>query len=80
MQNQVVRIDPNQPLRNRDRMKFNRDGSLDLYIQSRDPGPEHESKWLPSGDGSFNLMLRLYWPKPAALGGSWRSPTLKRVQ
>jgi len=63
----------------RDRLKFNADGSLDLYIQSQDPGPDHESNWLPSGDELFNLMLRLYWPKPAILNGSWHPPALERV-
>ena len=63
----------------RDRLKFNADGSLDLYIQSQDPGPDHESNWLPSGDELFNLMLRLYWPKEAILNGSWHPPAVERV-
>jgi hypothetical protein len=63
----------------RDRLKFNADGSLDLYVQHRAPGPDHESNWLPTGDGPFNLMLRLYWPEEAVLNGSWRPPALERV-
>jgi hypothetical protein len=63
----------------RDKLKFNPDGSLDLYIQAQDPGPDGESNWLPSGDGVFNLTLRLYWPKPAVLNGSWRPPAVERV-
>jgi hypothetical protein len=63
----------------RDRLRFNPDGSLDLYIQNESPGPDHESNWLPSGDGPFNLMLRLYWPKQAILDGSWHPPALERV-
>jgi hypothetical protein len=63
----------------RDRLKFNPDGSLDLYIQDENPGPDHESNWLPSGKEPFNLMLRLYWPKQAILDGSWHPPALERV-
>jgi hypothetical protein len=61
----------------RDRLKFNSDGSLDLYIQSQNPGPDRESNWLPSGDGPFNLTIRLYWPEEAILNGSWRPPALQ---
>jgi hypothetical protein len=63
----------------RDQLKFNPDGSLDLDIQSRNPGPDRESNWLPSGDGPFNLTIRLYWPKQAILDGSWHPPILERV-
>lgn len=61
----------------RDPLKFNLDGSLDLYIQSQHPGGDQESNWLPSGDGPFNLTIRLYWPKEAILNGTWRPPALQ---
>jgi hypothetical protein len=64
----------------RDRLKFNPDGSLDLYIQSADPGMDRTSNWLPSGDGSFNLTIRLYWPKQAILDGSWHPPALESLR
>ena len=63
----------------RDALKFNPDGSLDLYIQGEDPGPDRESNWLPAGDGPFNLTIRLYWPEEAILDGSWHPPALERV-
>jgi hypothetical protein len=63
----------------RNQLKFNPDGSLDLYIQDQNPGPDHESNWLPSGDGPFNLTIRLYWPSEAILNGSWRPPALERL-
>jgi hypothetical protein len=63
----------------RDRLKFNPDRSLELYIQNENPGPDRESNWLPSGKGPFNLMLRLYWPTQAILDGSWHPPALERV-
>jgi hypothetical protein len=63
----------------RDRLTPNSDGSIDLYIQSENPGSEQESNWLPSGDGPFNLTIRLYSPKEAILNGSWQPPPVERT-
>ncbi len=64
----------------RDNLKFNSDGSLDLYIQRDSPGAEKESNWLPAPkEGSFTMNLRLYWPKPAALDGDWAPPVVQRA-
>jgi hypothetical protein len=63
----------------RDKLNLNPDGSVDLYIQNLSPGQDRESNWLPSGSGSFNLTIRLYWPKLAILQGSWHPPALERL-
>jgi hypothetical protein len=63
----------------RNNLKSNPDGSLDLYIQGEDPGPDHESNWLPAGNGPFNLTIRLYWPEETILNGTWRPPALQRL-
>jgi hypothetical protein len=63
-----------------DKLKFNPDGSLDLYIQRKSPGTDRESNWLPvPPNGPFTMNLRLYWPKPDVLDGSWAPPPVKRV-
>ena len=66
-------------LGDRDSLKFNADGSLTFRIQHQSPGPEEESNWLPAPLDNFNLMLRVYWPKPEVLNGSWSVPAVQRV-
>lgn len=64
----------------RDKLALNEDGSLDIVIQRDSPGAERQANWLPAPEsGSFSLTMRLYWPKPEALDGSWSPPRLKRV-
>ncbi|MCQ4574239.1 MAG: DUF1254 domain-containing protein [Candidatus Brocadiales bacterium] len=64
----------------RDALKYNADGSLDLYFQADSPGKDKESNWLPTPkEGAWNLTMRLYAPKQAVLDGTWNPPALKRV-
>ena len=64
----------------RDSLKFNADGSLDLYIQNENPGPDKESNWLPAAkSGGMGLTLRLYAPEPQALDGRWNPPPIRRA-
>jgi hypothetical protein len=64
----------------RDELKYNPDGSLDLYIQHEDPGPDKESNWLPApATGTLGVTMRLYAPKAEALDGRWNPPAIKRV-
>ena len=65
----------------RDALKFNDDGSLDLHIQRQSPGPEKESNWLPApAEDGFSLLLRMYWPKQEMLTGVWKPPGVQRVE
>ena len=59
-------------------LKKDADGGLTLDIQHDSPGKDKESNWLPAPDGSFLMALRLYWPKPEALNGTWKQPQLER--
>jgi hypothetical protein len=56
------------------------DGGITLYIQHDSPGKDKEPNWLPAPAGPFFMAMRLYWPKQAALDGSWKLPPLKRVK
>jgi len=64
----------------RNPLKYNKDGSLDLLISYESPGKEKESNWLPAPDGKFDLVLRLYWPKMEVLDGAWNPPAVHRVR
>lgn len=64
----------------RDPLKFNDDGSLDLYIQHQAPAGAKDSNWLPAPPAKFNLSLRMYWPKDEVLGGKWVPPAVTRAQ
>ena len=62
-------------------LRYNADGSLDLYVQAASPGADRDANWLPSPpSGPFNITVRIYWPKQEVLDGSYKLPPLKRSQ
>ena len=64
----------------RDKLKFDDDGSLTLYVQHESPGKDKESNWLPAPKDEFNLIMRLYSPKKEILDGTWKPPAVERVK
>jgi len=65
----------------RDDLKFNTDGSLDIYIQADSPGADKESNWLPSpSKGNLGLTMRLYAPKPQVVDGRWAPPAVRKIE
>jgi len=64
----------------RDKLKFNADGSLDLYIQNGPPGGDRGSNWLPAPEGEFNLAMRLYSPRREVMDGTWTPPPVKPAE
>ena len=63
----------------RDPLAHNPDGSLDIVISHRNPGPEREANWLPAPTGPLGITMRLYAPEPDVLDGSWTPPPVRRV-
>ena len=62
-----------------DGLKKGGDGSVTIYIQKDNPGPDKQSNWLPAPAGNFNLTMRLYGAQTPILDGSYRLPGVKRV-
>jgi hypothetical protein len=56
------------------------DGGLTLYVQNESPGKDKEPNWLPAPKGPFVIAMRLYWPKPEALDGTWKQPPLQQAR
>jgi len=63
----------------RDKLNFNADGSLDIYVQADSPGSDKEANWLPAPKGAFQPTMRIYSPKPEVLDGTWIPPAIRRV-
>ena len=63
-----------------DRLRFNDDGSLDIYVQTQSPGKDKESNWLPAPKGDFEPSMRLYSPRPEALDLIWSPPPFVKVE
>lgn len=60
----------------RDDLRFNDDGSLDIYVQHESPRPARQSNWLPAPTGPVGITMRLYAPTTDALTGRWNPPPL----
>lgn len=63
-------------LDSRDALAIDPDGALTVRI---DHQPAGTPNWLLAPPGRLRLLLKLYWPKAAALGGGWRPPAPQRI-
>ena len=61
-------------------LKLGTDGSLEIYVQSENPGTDKVSNWLPAPAGPFFFVARLYGPKDPVLKGTWKLPRLTEVK
>lgn len=63
-----------------DKLNFNDDGSLDLYLQHSRPKEEYLANWLPIGKDAFKISLRVYIPDEKVIDGTWQPPSIKRME
>lgn len=74
VKNQINRF----TLGDRNKLQYNKDGSLDIYLQPNTPGREYESNWLPTPQkGEFHVAMRIYWAKEEFLKSKWSLPGIE---
>jgi len=61
-------------------LKYNKDGSLTIYIQHKSPGKNKESNWLPAPKEQFVIGMRLYNPDVKVKTGEWCPPQIKTTE
>lgn len=61
-------------------MQQNADGSVDVYFGPQAPAGK-ESNWIPTvANGRFEVLFRLYGPKPALYDKTWVLPDIEELQ
>ncbi len=55
------------------------DGSITIPIQAEKPTDEFAANWLPSPEGAFYVILRLYQPSDQILSGAYQLPQMRKV-
>ncbi len=58
--------------------KYDKDGSLTITLSATQP-KEGTSNWLPTPQGGYHLVTRMYLPKPEALDGRYVLPPVERI-
>jgi hypothetical protein len=62
-------------------LTYNKDGSLDIYIQNKEPQATiAKANWLPTPKEGFYLDLRLYVPDDSLQKGTWKPPVVELLQ
>lgn len=59
-------------------LKYNKDGSLTIYIQNERPQEKNVTNWLPAPEGKFCVTIRAYWPEQSVVDGHWVAPKVMK--
>ena len=55
------------------------DGSLTIFMQQEEPdSPEERANWLPTPEGDFRPILRMYEPSESVFDGSYEIPPITK--
>jgi hypothetical protein len=63
-------------LGDRDKLVRSGDGGLEIWVSRTPPENAPPENWLPAPEGTFNLIMRLYWPDERILNGTWPLPAI----
>lgn len=55
-------------------LKYDANGDLTLYLQHAAPSKEQAANWLPTPEGAYYYLIRIYGPGKALLNGEWKAP------
>jgi len=58
-------------------LQKNEDGSFMIHLQFESPGEDIESNWLPTPNGSFYVVLRLYLTDEGFIDGTLKMPIIE---
>jgi hypothetical protein len=56
-----------------------KNGSIEIHIQKDRPEGAAAGNWLPTGEGPFWMVLRMYVPKQQVLRGDYTPPPVERI-
>jgi hypothetical protein len=56
------------------------DGSVTIYIQRDPPAEGKRSNWLPTSDGRFRPLMRMYQPRAAILNREYILPAITKAR
>ena len=61
-------------------LKYNFNGSLDIYLQADSPKSDKESNWLPITKGESTVTFRVYLPQQSLLNNQYKLPLIETVE
>ncbi|ABV38593.1 conserved hypothetical protein [Shewanella sediminis HAW-EB3] len=58
----------------------NADGSFDIHLQHDNPAGNKSANWLPTPEGNFYVLARLYIPSKEILEMKWTVPAIQNLK